>query len=163
MRRFILCGIFALAILPNRFAFASADSNGPNGINSSGLSQTSAGIDIGQVEPKRPGDPNGGPMFIESQLLYNSTVDPEQVFYRQSSNNFTATANLSNEVEAHAVRVAGVMISTDPDARGVATDADLFSVGINEQSGGSLETAYESSSSSIEPPSHIAKSRYQNH
>lgn len=126
MRRFILGGIFALAVLPNRFAFASADSNGPNGINSSGLSQTGAGIDIGQVETRRPGDPS----FDTNMALFNSTVNPAGVYFWNQVN-FNASMNIMPETSAHAVEVASVMISTDTTARGVATGASLHSIGVN--------------------------------
>jgi hypothetical protein len=64
------------------------------------------------------------------------------VYYRQSPTNFTANGALGSEADSHAVKVAGVMISTDTVARGVAVDADLFSVGINEQPT-SLEDVYD--------------------
>lgn len=145
MRRLILDGIFTALILHCRFAWASADSNGPNGINSGGLSLTGMGIGIGQVEPDRPGDPS----FDGSQTLFNSTVDPDQVFYRQTNTNFAPTANLANEVDNHEVRVAGITISTDALAQGVAQQADLFSVGVNPQSGVPIETTYTHAAASI--------------
>lgn len=141
MRGFILGGIFAALILHARFAKASADSNGINGINSSGLSLTGMESAIWQVETTRPGDP--GPGKDESQNLFNSTVDPEQVFFRQNNSNFAPNYNLVNETDDHAMRVAGVMISTDALAQGVAQEADLLSIGLNPQGGVPLETTYE--------------------
>jgi hypothetical protein len=76
MRRIALLGTL-LALLNPVAVFGSVDSTGPFGINSSGLPLTGMGIDIGQVEPKRPGDPNGVPGFIDAQTMYNSTFDPE--------------------------------------------------------------------------------------
>jgi hypothetical protein len=126
MKPLILSGAFAALVPQTRFAAASADSNGPNGINSSALSQTGAGIDIGQVETKRPGDPS----FDTNAALFNSTVNPAGVYYWNQIN-FNASMNIMSETSAHAVEVASVMISTDTTARGVATGASLHSIGVN--------------------------------
>jgi len=66
-------------------SFGSAVSIGPNGINSAGLGLTGAGIDIGQVELFRPGDPKqpNGSNF-DPMSLSNSSVNPAGVFFRQS-------------------------------------------------------------------------------
>ena len=84
------------------------------------------GIDIGQVETRRPGDPN----FDTNVALFNSTVNPVDVFYWNQFN-FNASMNVFSEISAHAVEVAGVMISSDTVAKGVATGAELHSIGIN--------------------------------
>ena len=129
-------------------SFGSTKSIGPNGIDAVGLHDFSGsllngdGAVIGQVEGYRPGKPyfdDGDPTLI------NSTVTPDDVFFRHTATfpptplDFTPTANQANQVFNHAVRVAGVMISTDnsdPDDDGdspigVAPAAGLFSAGYN--------------------------------
>jgi hypothetical protein len=146
MARLILCGLVAAHLLRGQLAWASADSIGPNGINSSGLMLTGSGVDIGQVERRRAGDPGVGK--DEVATMVNSTVDPEQVFYRQTTGGFVPNFNLVNEVEDHAIQVAGVMISTDALAQGVAQEADLFSLGVNPI-GTDLEVGYGQIAESI--------------
>ncbi len=128
--------------------FGSTVTIGPNGINSAGLRDfngaplTGVGIAIGQVERHRSGKPD----FDTDGVLLNSRVIPEDVFFRHEvatfpppPPDFTPTADEDTEVEPHAVRVAGVMISTDtsiPDndgdsPTGVAPGASLFSAGYN--------------------------------
>jgi hypothetical protein len=124
MRLAAILGVLS-ALVPSA-AFGSVDSNGPNGINSGGLSLTGAGIDIGQVETGRPGDPN----FDTNASLVNSMTNPADVYFWNQFN-FNATSNAFSEITAHAVEVAGLMISADPVAKGVATDAELHSIGIN--------------------------------
>lgn len=109
-------------------AIASVDTNGPNGINSAGLSLTGSGISIGQLELQRLGkfgfDDGSHPNF--------GTV-PEAVFIEYGQ--VAPTANENDEIidpvsmTAHATRVASVMISTDPVAPGVAMEVDLFASG----------------------------------
>ncbi len=123
-------------------ALASKRTIGPDGINSAGLSDfngvplNGAGIDIGQVELFRPGDPN----FDTDDTLFNSFVNPAGVYFREGSTpGFAATLDdpMGNEIDPHAVQVAGVMISSvisapnTNDAEGVAPGASLFSVGSN--------------------------------
>jgi len=138
--------------------YASEETIGPNGINSAGLTLpngiplTGAGIGIGQVESRRPGDPTqpSGMPFDTTGSLINSSVDPEEVFFARYANpsnpssasgavTFNATANPSpqDEISTHGVQVAGVIISTDtqpagtPAAKGVAIGAKLYSAGHN--------------------------------
>jgi len=141
-------GLLVLAkVLFGQLAYASLESTGPNGINSSGLGLTGNGVGIGQVETSRPGDPTdesmpGPPNFDTSFLRFNSNIDPERVFYASidppitGALNFAPTANSVNETGiGHATAVAGVMISTDTtpvgndSVVGVAPQADLFSAG----------------------------------
>lgn len=126
MGRIIIVGLFAILYLQCGHVWASADSNGPNGINSSGLSLTGAGIGIGQVEIRRPGDPS----FDTDATLFNSTVNPANVFFW---NQFNFNAGMDNffETSDHAVEIASIMISTDTTAHGVATGAELYSIGTN--------------------------------
>ncbi len=128
-------------------SFGSTQSIGPNGIDAAGLLDfngallNGSGSVIGQLEPQRPGKP----FFDTDSALINSSVIPDDVFFRHVETfpptppDFTPTDNNSMEVDAHAVRVAGVMISTDTtdvdmdgDApTGVAPSAGLFSAGYN--------------------------------
>jgi hypothetical protein len=130
MKRSIFGIGYAILVLHGSWAEASVDSNGPNGINSSALSLTGDGVAIGQVENGRPGsqsfdtNPLSGP-------LYHVAVTPAGVFRRHPQNlHFIANPDNGAEISAHAVQIAGLMISTDPTAKGVAPEADLFSVGI---------------------------------
>lgn len=142
---------FGLLVLVNvlfgQLAYASLESTGPNGINSSGLGLTGNGVGIGQVETSRPGDPKddsmpGPPGFDTSFFRFNSSIDPERVFYASidppitGTLSFSATANAASETGlGHATAVAGVMISTDTtlvgndSTVGVSPQADLFSAG----------------------------------
>ncbi len=119
--------------MPFMGVYASPDSNGPNGINSSGLGLTGSGVGIGMVEISRPGDP----AFDTNGALFNSSVDPAGVFFIKKSTilgtvTFNATANIASETNAdggHSTLVAGVMISTDPLTAGTAPQAMLFAGG----------------------------------
>jgi hypothetical protein len=107
---------------------ASVDTNGPNGINSAGLSLTGSEISIGQLELQRPGK-----FGFDDGSHSNFGTVPEAVFIEYGQ--VAPTANENDEIidpvlmTAHATRVASVMISTDPVAPGVATEADLFASG----------------------------------
>ena len=104
--------------------FASMDSTGANGINSSGLAFTGDGIGIGQVEGSRSGLPS-----FDMAANSNPDTNPSGVFVQ----NGAATADMN--IDSHAQQVAGIMISndtTDSDTDGdtpvgVAVDALLFS------------------------------------
>jgi hypothetical protein len=97
--------------------FGSADSIGPNGINSAGLGLTGSGVSIGQVEPERP----GLPAFDGSDS--HSSVVPAAIFeVTTGQGGLTAGANTAD----HAEQVAGVLISNDTTARGVAPGASLY-------------------------------------
>jgi hypothetical protein len=98
-------------------AFGSADSIGPFGINSAGLGLTGSGVSIGQVEPERP----GLPAFDGSDS--HSSVIPAAIFeVTTGQGGLTAGANTAD----HAEQVAGIMISNDAIARGVAPGASLY-------------------------------------
>jgi hypothetical protein len=129
IRSLIGIGFAVLSTVPSP-TWASVDSNGPNGINSSALSLTGNGVAIGQVELGRPGSKN----FDTNPLsgpLYHTAVTPADVFRRHPQNlNFVANPDNGNEITAHAVQIAGLIISTDETARGVSPEADLFSIGI---------------------------------
>lgn len=115
--------LFILLLLSQQTVFGSQNSIGPNGIHSSVLSLTGAGVDVGQLELGRPGDPN----FDTMMSLFNDLVEPDEVFNRTGVN-FQATPDLSSEITAHATDVAGIIISSDPVATGVAPDARLLSI-----------------------------------
>jgi hypothetical protein len=100
-----------LVIVP--FAFGNAMTNGPDGINASGLGLTGMGTAIGQVEPGRPGLPG-----FDAPANVHSTVVPAAVFRRDGAPNVA-------DAEAHAEQVAGIMVSTDATLRGVAPDSSL--------------------------------------
>lgn len=117
-------------ILPD-FVHGSADSIGPHGINSGGVPLTGAGIGIGQVELYRPGDPD-----IDSNgNFYHSDVNPKDVFFRNPTNFFADADDPSEMVTQHAEQIAGIMISKDAVATGVAAPkgalpgANLYSIG----------------------------------
>lgn len=104
---------------------ASEITIGPVGINSANLKKfdgvtplTGAGIGIGQVEPHRPGDVEAG----DDAAHRNSTINPEAVFYRDSSPHPN-----ENDGEPHGSWVAGIMISTHTFLRGVSVGAKLYS------------------------------------
>ncbi len=118
-------------VLLSNAALGSTDSIGPKGIDATGLmGLTGSSIGIGQVEQWRPGNPTGpgDPDLDTNPALFNSTVNPTQVYYWNQFN-FNAGMNNLSETSNHAVSVAGVMISTDATAKGVATGAHLFSIG----------------------------------
>jgi hypothetical protein len=91
---FCYCGCGLIFLANVQPMFGSALTNGPNGINvPSGL--TGAGIDLGQVEPARPGDPS----FDTMGALFHSAVDPAGVFYRQPGPPMTFTATMNDAME----------------------------------------------------------------
>lgn len=149
LQRRLCRGLGILILATTLPCHASQVTIGGAGINSDGLQLvsgtvlTGAGVGIGQLEPGRPGDPvlDGADLQV-----FNSTVDPEQVYYGKFNNPGNPSANpgassytaLGNnpfvpvaliEPDDHATEVAGVIISTDPMATGVATGARLFSAG----------------------------------
>ncbi len=112
-------------------AAASTLTIGPDGINSAGLTLADgttlldgSGIGIGQVEHGRPAT------TADAAGTQNSSVNPTAVF-RQNGPPTAADlidTNLSDgDFAEHAMQVAGVMISTDPLAKGVAPGASLYS------------------------------------
>lgn len=135
------CLAIISVVISSRLVFASTDTLGTNGINAAGLLDfdgmplDGSGVDIGQVEGARPGDPS----FDTDVDLFHSLVDPEEVFMRSSPPlSFTPTMDDAlNEIAVHPLWVAGVLISTDtsnPDSdgdspTGVAPGATLYSAG----------------------------------
>jgi hypothetical protein len=108
---------------------ASNDTNGRNGINSADLPLNGSAISIGQVEYQRPGK-----FGFDDGAHSNVGTVPEQVSIDDGG---APTANANNEIidpgpppVAHATQVAGVIISNDPFAPGVATEADLYASGV---------------------------------
>lgn len=106
----------------------SIASIGPGGINSAGLPYTGAGISIGQVEPDRPTKPG-----FDDPYNSNFFTDPTEVSILNGDPN--PTANAQDEIfildppappDPHATHVAGVMISGDSFAPGVAEGANLY-------------------------------------
>ncbi len=125
------------ALLLATHAEASENSIGPGGINSAGLGLTGNGISIGQVELERPGDPDiddDGILFevgVDDDGSHsNSFTDPKAVFIEDDINPPTPNNDAElldpNDFSAHATWVAGVMISSDVLAPGVAPGADLY-------------------------------------
>lgn len=118
--------VIFIFLLASCETIASVDTIGPNGTNSAVLDLTGDGVAIGQVESGRPGKPG-----MDNALFVHSSVVPVQVYVQtQSGAGITDMATTE-----HAVRVAGVMISTDAVATGVATEADLYSSAINPPAG----------------------------
>jgi hypothetical protein len=132
MRRALVwvCAFFYLYATVD-LAYGSADSIGPHGINSSSLPLTGAGIGIGQVELYRPGDPD----IDTNGNFYHSDVNPKDVFFRNPGNFIAEADDASEMVTQHAEQIAGIMISKNATATGVAAPkgttpgADLYSIG----------------------------------
>ncbi len=135
MKTFRAAYVATFVLLQFGNAWGSSDTLGPNGINSTSLGLTGAGISIGQVEVTRPGKriADGGP---DSPANANAAIVPAAVFLRNGS----AAANM--HIDSHAEQVAGLIISTDmTDGTGifmngitpvgVATDAALYSSAYN--------------------------------
>jgi len=112
--------------------YASLLTIGPDGINSVNLTLADgvtrldgAGIGIGQVEPGRPSK-----MGVDTLGDLHDSVNPTAVF-RQDGTPTAADLIDTNPTDVdffdHAMQVAGVMISTDPVAKGVAPGASLYS------------------------------------
>jgi subtilisin family serine protease len=123
--------VSVLLMISGEQVIGSTDSIGPAGIDSASLPYTGAGISIGQVEPERPTDPD-----LDDPNNSNFFTDPEQVFLLNGSPNPTANAqdeifdiDPPNDPDPHATHVAGVMISGDSFAPGVAKDANLYASG----------------------------------
>lgn len=91
------------------FGIDAADLIGPNGETLNG-----AGIKIGQVEVLRPVDPD-----VDDSA--NSTINPAHVWVQQAepTNNSIGGGTDPDDVN-HPTWVAGIMISSDTTAKGVA-------------------------------------------
>lgn len=111
--------------------YGSADSIGPRGINSSSVPLTGAGIGIGQLELYRPGDPD----LDTNGNFFHMDVNPKQVYFRNPGGFNADPDDPSEMVTPHAEQIAGIMISKDAVATGVAAPqgalpgADLHSIG----------------------------------
>jgi Subtilase family len=124
MVRSLLAGFVFVWLFPTLTtnALGSADSIGPNGINSAGLlgadgqPLTGAGVSIGQVETARPGKPS-----FDSAANSNAATVPNLLFLQADP----ATPDV--RIDAHAEQVAGTIISTHSTATGVAKGASLNS------------------------------------
>ncbi len=106
--------------------FASVETNSAVGINSVGVPYTGKGISIGQVEFERPGK-----FGFDNVSNSNFGTIPKEVFLLDdrispTANSFVEIFDPTPPNIAHANQVAGVMISKDPFAPGVARDADLY-------------------------------------
>ncbi|HZZ28116.1 MAG TPA: S8 family serine peptidase [Pirellulales bacterium] len=122
--RGIRISLVAGILLTAQWTFASVDTNGPDGISSTGLTGfntnqplTGSGIKIGQVEVARPAVPN-----FDSNA--SSSIKPTAVFVQTGPPTANATPPEDDE---HAEEVAGIMISQDPLIPGVAQNALLYS------------------------------------
>jgi subtilisin family serine protease len=107
-------------------AYSSVDSISEIGINSRNVPYTGMGISIGQVELDRPADPD-----IDNASNSNFFTDPEQVYLlddrvEPTPNSMAELFDNQTPPTPHATRVAGVMISADAFAPGVARNADLY-------------------------------------
>ncbi|MEX2168423.1 MAG: S8 family serine peptidase [Pirellulales bacterium] len=128
--------VVCMVVLLTGAVQASTDTIGPNGISSAGLTDfngdplTGEGISIGQVELLRPGKPG-----FDNNSNANFGTVPTAVYLLDDR--IAPTPNSMGEIFdpgnppavppfAHATAVAGVMISTDEFAPGVAPDADLY-------------------------------------
>ena len=131
-RTFVVFCLISLCFASSRAA-ASLLTIGPDGINSAGLTLANgvtpldgSGIGIGQVEHSRPAK-----MGTDAANDLNSTVKPTAVFRQDGSPTaadlITAGANPVDRDAKHAMQVAGILISTDPLAMGVAPGASLYS------------------------------------
>jgi hypothetical protein len=128
---FSYCLAMSFALSINALSNADTVSIGPDGINAIGLTLpspnggvlTGSGINIGQVEPLRPGQP-------DFDVLHNDLVDPDFVYYRDGV--MANDPNIQNDgVGDHGQIVAGVMIAEhsleedEDDVHGVAPGAIL--------------------------------------
>jgi hypothetical protein len=117
MNREILKGVFlVLCGLVANTALGDADTNGPIGINSTGLGLNGDGVSVGMVELFRPGVPG-----FDMPTNIHDSVTPTAVFRRDG--NVAADMLIGT---GHALRVAGTIISTHPTATGTAPNADLY-------------------------------------
>jgi hypothetical protein len=105
-------------------SLASERTNGPNGINSTGLLTFDAkpldgsGIAIGQVETFRPGKPG-----FDSEANSDPQIVPANVFVIEQGGASIADMQTSDD---HSERVASVIISKDAASIGTAPAAQLF-------------------------------------
>jgi len=128
---FTVIGVLLL-VHGSQEAWSDEISVGPFGIDAIGLGLTGAGVGVGQVEPRRTGDPS----FDGTAALHNDDVDPNDTFFVDLSlgtPSFTPTANAGFQLDSHSIQVAGNIISTATGAgmpRGVAPGAGLYSSGV---------------------------------
>jgi len=120
-QRILIAGTFIvlLSLTVGRLAFADGPSTAATGINSQGLGLTGSGIAIGQIEPGRPGRAANPPG--DNATNTHPNVKPAGVFLRDGA------AVTNGNIDNHAERVAGVMISTHGTHKGVAPGASLYS------------------------------------
>ncbi len=133
MKNAIFAGVAVLLLVhSSQNAWSDVISAGPFGIDAIGLGLTGAGVGVGQVEPRRTGNPS----FDGNAALHNDDVDPNDTFFVDLSlgtPSFTPTANAGFQLDSHSIQVAGNIISTATGAgstRGVAPGAGLFSSAI---------------------------------
>ncbi len=112
-------GVMVLSLISP--VLALEDSVGDPGINARRLHQPPYNllgrkIGIGQVEIGRPSK-----FGLDKTSSKNLAIAPKKVFYRNTP------ANSNNDVDNHAIMVAGVMISQDKQLLGVAPEARLYS------------------------------------
>ncbi len=118
--------------LASSHAVASLLTIGPDGINAINLTLADgmtlldgSGSGIGQVEHSRP-----AMMGVDAANDLNSSVNPAAVFRQDdmptAADLIKVTDDDPSGLAKHAMKVAGVMISGDPSAKGVAPGASLY-------------------------------------
>lgn len=118
--------LFGLLVCANGVLLAGTESIGPDGIDSTNLGLDGTDINIGMVESER-----SGKFGFDNGANSNVGTIPTEVYTRRGE---AAMANAQVEVfdmtvvppEAHATQVAGIMISSDAAAPGVAKGANLY-------------------------------------
>lgn len=134
--------LFIILVNCTSFAVAGAESIGPKGIDSTGLKDPmgndldGSGIDIGEVDVLRTGRIG---YDTDTDCCEPSTI-PTQVYFHDA----IAAPNDHLTQNFHPMWVAGVLISTDNLAEGVATEARLHSAafgGANDEQSEAAITA----------------------
>lgn len=112
-------------------SWADTASVGPNGINSKITSLDGTGIEIGQLEEKRPAKFNYDtddlvPPFTKRVA---SNTSPTKVYFGPSGGINSQDPVNSSNIGIHATEVAQIMVGTAGPQEGVAPFANLYSAG----------------------------------
>ncbi len=145
-----------------RVSHASIITNGPNGINSTGLGLTGAGVAIGQVEIERPGLPSSPGNTRDAAIYTNDAVQPTKAFKKDKDVELAPT-DFDDDVDKndHAEQVAGIMISTDSNVPGVAPGSSLYSSAV--VTGGNFAFDYDGAILSMQKIASQTNMRAVNH